>query len=192
MGQHGRCADRKKVPASFTAAAGNDKERFVNESVAEKLDHISREFAELEPRERLELLLEFSEKLAPLPAEYSGRTRRGYEPRARMSDPRVSVGYGCRRTGADFLPTWRPRRLRSKAFVSVLVDIFFGAPGPKKVVASEPNLVHRFRLGRGPWEWSGCAAYRPLRITFGRKLPRPRLLEIFREIRPMLKRTDWE
>ncbi len=32
-----------------------------------KLDQIVAEFADLEPRERLELLLEFAEKLPPLP-----------------------------------------------------------------------------------------------------------------------------
>ena len=35
-----------------------------------KLDDIVAEFADLEPRERLELLLEFAENLPPLPRRY--------------------------------------------------------------------------------------------------------------------------
>ncbi len=35
-----------------------------------KLEQIISEFADLEPRERLELLLEFAEKLPPLPERY--------------------------------------------------------------------------------------------------------------------------
>ena len=75
---------------------------------------IAAEFAELEPRERLELLLEFAEKLAPLPPQHRGRARRGPEPRARVPDAGLSVGRRSKTARCTSMPTSRPRRRRSR------------------------------------------------------------------------------
>jgi cysteine desulfuration protein SufE len=116
----------------------------VTATVADKLDQISAEFGELEPRERLELLLEFAEKLAPLPSEYQGQRDAGFNRVSECQTPVflwAVIESGQVRIFADVAaeaPT-------VKGFVSVLVDIFSGAK-PEEVIATDPNLVHRFGL----------------------------------------------
>ena len=116
----------------------------MTESVAEKLNQISGEFAELEPRERLELLLEFSEKLAPLPAEYQAERDAGMN---RVHECQTPVFLWAKVEGGrvQIFADVAPEAPTVKGFVSMLVDIFSGAR-PEEVVASEPNLVHRFGL----------------------------------------------
>jgi cysteine desulfuration protein SufE len=116
----------------------------VSATLSEKVDALSAEFEELEPRERLELLLEFAEKLAPLPPEYAaerdagaGRVHECQTPVflwATIDDGRVHVH-------ADVAP----EAPTVKGFVSLLVDIFSDAT-PEDVLAFQPNLVSRFGL----------------------------------------------
>lgn len=113
-------------------------------TLREKADSIAEEFEDLQPRERLELLLEFAEKLAPLPPEYQAERDAGvnrvHECQtpvflwARVEDGRVQVF-------ADVAP----EAPTVKGFVSLLVDIFSGAH-PDEVIAFEPNLVNRLGL----------------------------------------------
>ena len=113
-------------------------------TVADKLDQISAEFAELEPRERLELLLEFAEKLAPLPSEYQSQRDAGLNRVSECQTPVflwAVIESGQVRIFADVAP----EAPTVKGFVSVLVDIFSGAK-PEEVIATDPNLVHRFGL----------------------------------------------
>src|SRR5437588_11801487 len=67
---------RKTVPSSTST---NTSRMPLDEmsSAATKLDQIVGEFADLEPRERLELLLEFAEGLPPLPPRYQAEKDRG-------------------------------------------------------------------------------------------------------------------
>lgn len=113
-------------------------------NAATKLDQIVAEFADLEPRERLELLLDFAEGLPPLPPRYQAERDRG-EHRvhecqtpvflwAEVSDGRVQV-FG---DVAPEAPT-------VKGFVGILVDAFSGAT-PEEVLSVEPNLLHRLGL----------------------------------------------
>ncbi len=113
-------------------------------TVAEKFDQIAREFAELDPRERLELLLEFAEKLAPLPARYEAERDAGLGRVQECQTPVflwVEIENGQVRIFADVAP----EAPTVKGFVSVLVDIFSGA-APEAALAVEPNLVHRLGL----------------------------------------------
>jgi cysteine desulfuration protein SufE len=116
----------------------------VSGTVAEKFDQIAREFAELDPRERLELLLEFAEKLAPLPARYEAERDAGLGRVQECQTPVflwVEIENGQVRIFADVAP----EAPTVKGFVSVLVDIFSGA-APEAALAVEPNLVHRLGL----------------------------------------------
>ncbi|HEX3726058.1 MAG TPA: SufE family protein [Pirellulales bacterium] len=113
-------------------------------SLDERTERIAAEFSELEPRERLELLLEFAEKLPPLPERYRaerdaglGRVPECQTPVflwVRLEDGRVHMD-------ADVAP----ESPTVKGFVSVLVEIFDGA-SCEEAIAFEPNFVRRFGL----------------------------------------------
>ena len=113
-------------------------------TVAEKLDQIAAEFAELEPRERLELLLEFAEKLAPLPAEYQRERDVGFNRVTECQTP-VFLWAVVDRDRVQIFADVAPEAPTVKGFVSVLVDLFSGAR-PEEVIATQPNLVNRFGL----------------------------------------------
>jgi cysteine desulfuration protein SufE len=116
----------------------------VTATVADKLDQIAAEFAELEPRERLELLLEFAEKLAPLPSEYQRQRDAGFNRVTECQTP-VFLWAVIENDQVWIFADVAPEAPTVKGFVSVLVDIFSGAK-PEEVVAADLNLVHRFGL----------------------------------------------
>jgi cysteine desulfuration protein SufE len=116
----------------------------VTATVADKLDQISAEFAELEPRERLELLLEFAEKLAPLPSEYQRQRDAGLNRVTECQTP-VFLWAVIESDQVRIFADVAPEAPTVKGFVSVLVDIFSGAK-PAEVIATDPNLIHRFGL----------------------------------------------
>ncbi len=110
----------------------------------ERLESIAGEFAELEPRERLELLLEFAEKLAPLPARYHAERDAGMGRVVECQTPVflwVTLEDGRVRIDADVAP----EAPTVKGFVSLLVDIYSGAT-PDEALAVESNVVERFGL----------------------------------------------
>ncbi len=118
----------------------------MNGSVSDRIDQIAAEFADLEPRERLELLLEFSEKLAPLPERLAAERDAGMNRVQECQTPVflwVEIEDGQVRILADVAP----EAPTVKGFVSLLVDIFSGAP-PNEVLAAEPSLVQRFGLAQ--------------------------------------------
>jgi len=109
-----------------------------------KLDQIVAEFADLEPRERLELLLEFAEKLPPLPERFVAERDAGLHRISECQTPtfiwveivdgRVQIYANC----APEAPT-------VKGFVSILVDAFSGAT-PEEVAASPDDVLKRLGL----------------------------------------------
>ena len=112
--------------------------------MADKLDQIIAEFEGLEPRERLELLLEFAEKLAPLPERFVAERDAGMHRIAECQTPtfiwvevvddRVQIYADC----APEAPT-------VKGFVSMLADAFNGA-APEEVLAAPDDLLKRTGL----------------------------------------------
>ncbi|MEX0676807.1 MAG: SufE family protein [Pirellulales bacterium] len=113
-------------------------------TVAQRIDEIASEFAELDPRERLELLLEFAEKLPPLPARYQAERDAGLNRVHECQTPVflwTEIEDGQVRIYADVAP----EAPTVKGFVSVLVELFSGS-GPEEVLATEPDLVNRFGL----------------------------------------------
>ncbi len=113
-------------------------------SVAERIEAIAAEFRDLEPRERLELLLEFAEKLPPLPAEYRAEKERAEHRVAECQTPVflwVSVADDRVRIVADVAP----EAPTVKGFVGILVEAFSNGRAAE-VLAVEPDLVHRLGL----------------------------------------------
>jgi cysteine desulfuration protein SufE len=116
----------------------------VTETLSDKVEAIAGEFEGLEPRERLELLLEFAEKLPPLPEKYqhereagAGRVHECQTPVFLFAD----VEQGRVHVYADVAP----EAPTVKGFVSLLAEIFSGSV-PADVIAFQPNLVNRFGL----------------------------------------------
>ncbi len=110
-----------------------------------KLEQIISEFAELEPRERLELLLEFAEKLPPIPERFVAERDAGLHRIAECQTPtfiwvetddsgRVHIYADC----APEAPT-------VKGFVSILVEAFSGAT-PEEVLSTPDDLLKRLGL----------------------------------------------
>jgi len=116
----------------------------VTGTVAERIDEIAAEFAELDPRERLELLLEFSEKLAPLPEEYIAQRDAGLN---RVTECQTPVFLWARIEDGKvrLIADVAPEAPTVKGFVSILVDVFSGATA-EEVMATKSDLVHRFGL----------------------------------------------
>jgi cysteine desulfuration protein SufE len=113
-------------------------------NVAARLEEIAAEFAGLDPRERLELLLDFAENLSPLPPEY-----------AALRDAGVNRVHECQ-TPVYLWVVPNGGRLRIiaevaeeaptvKGFVGVLADAFRDAT-PEEVLATPGNLLHRLGL----------------------------------------------
>jgi cysteine desulfuration protein SufE len=116
----------------------------VNATPSARAEAIAGEFAELEPRERLELLLDFAEKLAPLPERYRAERDAGMNRVQECQTPVflwVEVPDGRVRIFADVAP----EAPTVKGFVSLLADIFSDAT-PGEALAVEPNVVQRFAL----------------------------------------------
>jgi cysteine desulfuration protein SufE len=116
----------------------------VTRTLRERIDAVAAEFAELEPRERLELLLEFSEKLPPLPARYQAERDAGLNRVHECQTPVflwAEVDQGQVRIYADAAP----EAPTVKGFVSLLVELLSGA-APEEVLALDANLVERFGL----------------------------------------------
>ncbi len=113
-------------------------------SVSERIAGLVAEFQELEPRERLELLLEFAENLPPLPPELAAERDKAEHRVHECQTPVflwVALADGRVRISAEVAP----EAPTVKGFVGILVEAFSGAPADE-VLAVEPDLVARFGL----------------------------------------------
>jgi cysteine desulfuration protein SufE len=109
-----------------------------------RLDEIVAEFADLEPRERLELLLDFAEGLPALPESLRGERE--------LADHRVHECMtpvflwvlpenGHVRIHAEVAP----EAPTVKGFVGILVDALSGAT-PEEVLSVSPDIMQRLGL----------------------------------------------
>jgi cysteine desulfuration protein SufE len=111
---------------------------------AQRLEAIAAEFAELEPRERLELLLEYADNLPPLPVELQAAADRASH---RIAECQTSVFLwadvvdGRVHLAAEVAP----EAPTVKGFVSILLDLFADAP-VEQALALEGNVVQRLGL----------------------------------------------
>ncbi len=115
-----------------------------NESVTERLDQLSSEFQELEPRERLELLLEFAESLPPLPARYQAERDAG-EHRIHECQTPVFIWVELNENAVQIAADVAPEAPTVKGFVGVLLEIFNGS-SPNEILALQQNVVQRLGL----------------------------------------------
>jgi cysteine desulfuration protein SufE len=110
----------------------------------DRLNAIAAEFADLEPRERLELLLDYAEKLPSLPPELQTARDAG-EHRVHECQTPVYLwvlnDQGRVRLHCDVAP----EAPTIKGFVSILIDAFSGAT-PSEVVGVAPNVIQRLGL----------------------------------------------
>lgn len=116
----------------------------MTDAANQKLDKIVAEFSDLDPRERLELLLEFAENLPPLPERYRAERDAGLHRIAECQTPTfiwVEVIDGHVQIHADCAP----EAPTVKGFVGILVDAFSGAT-PEAVLATPPELLKRLGL----------------------------------------------
>ena len=113
-------------------------------TVAAKLDQIAQEFAELEPRERLELLLEYAESLPKLPARYQ-RERDAGEHRIHECQTPVFLWVEVEGDKVQISADAAPEAPTVKGFVALLVDAFSGASA-EEILAVEPTLIGRLGL----------------------------------------------
>jgi cysteine desulfuration protein SufE len=108
------------------------------------LDEIIAEFVDLEPRERLELLLEFAEKLPPLPERFVAERDAGMHRISECQTPTfiwVELVDGRVQIYADCAP----EAPTVKGFVSMLVEAFNGST-PEEVLAAPDDVLKRTGL----------------------------------------------
>ncbi len=113
-------------------------------SVAARIERIVAEFGELEPRERLELLLEFSERLPPLPEKYHAERDAGLH-RVRECQSPVFIWIELTEGRVALIADVAPEAPTVKGFVSLLREAFDQGPA-EEVIAVEQNLVQRLGL----------------------------------------------
>src|SRR5690242_14011089 len=121
MGQYGWRADR-----AWSGQARRKRsraERYVSATVAERIDQVAAEFAELEPRERLELLLEFSEKLPELPERLQAERDAGIG-RVHECQTPVFLWVETPQGRVQIYADVAPEAPTVKGFVSVLDEVF--------------------------------------------------------------------
>jgi len=113
-------------------------------SVPVKLDAIAEEFAGLEPRERLELLLEFAESLPPLPERYQAERDAG-EHRVHECQTPVFLWVEVNDGRVELFGDVAPESPTVKGFVGILVDALRGGT-PDEAIAIGPELLQRLGL----------------------------------------------
>ena len=113
-------------------------------TAATKLDRIVEDFAGLEPRERLELLLEFAENLPPLPPRYQAEKDRG-EHRVHECQTPVFLWVEVHAGQVQVFGDVAPEAPTVKGFVGILADAFSGATA-EEVLAVQPDLLQRLGL----------------------------------------------
>jgi cysteine desulfuration protein SufE len=109
-----------------------------------RLEGIVAEFAEAEPRERLELLLEYCDRLPELPPRYRALRDAGVNRVDECQTPvflRVELVEGRVLIHADVAET----APTVKGFLALLVDAFSGAT-PEEVTSVRPDLLVRLGL----------------------------------------------
>jgi cysteine desulfuration protein SufE len=108
------------------------------------IDDIVAEFADLDPRERLELLLEFAENLPPLPERYRAERDSGAHRVPECQTP-VFIWTEFVDGKVQIYADVAPEAPTVKGFVGILVDSYSGQL-PETVLATPPDLLQRLGL----------------------------------------------
>lgn len=109
-----------------------------------RLGEIIAEFADLEPRERLETLLDFAESLPPLPERFRAERDAGQH---RVHECQTPVFLWVEVEGAQVrvFGDSAPEAPTVKGFLAILVEAFSGA-SVDQVLAVGPELLNRLGL----------------------------------------------
>jgi cysteine desulfuration protein SufE len=113
-------------------------------NVTNRLDEIVAEFAELEPRERLELLLDFADGLPALPREYQADKGNSAN-RVHECQTPVYVWVNVKGGRVEIYAQVPEEAPTVRGFLGILVKAFFGA-APQEVLAVKPHLLTRLGL----------------------------------------------
>jgi cysteine desulfuration protein SufE len=113
-------------------------------STANKLESIIEQFAELEPRERLELLLEFAEGLPPLPERLQSEAQRT-EHRVHECQTAVFLWVELVDGRVQIFSEVAPEAPTVMGFVGILVEAYSGAT-PEEVFSTPADLLQRLGL----------------------------------------------
>lgn len=115
-----------------------------SDAPASKLASIIEEFADLTPRERLEMLLDFAEGLPALPPKYQALKDAG-ENRVHECMTPVYLWVEAPQGRVAIHADVAPEAPTVKGFVGLLRDAFHGAT-PAEVLATPPDLLHQLGL----------------------------------------------
>ena len=110
----------------------------------QRLDEIASEFVDLDPRERLELLLEFAEGLPPLPPELQAERDSG-DHRVHECMTPVYLWVLPENGHVHIHGDVAPEAPTVKGFVGILADAFSGAT-PDEVLAVPSDVMRRLGL----------------------------------------------
>jgi cysteine desulfuration protein SufE len=115
------------------------------QSVSARIDRLAAEFAELDIRERLELLLEFAGRLPPLAEKYRLQRDSGLNRVHECQTPVFLWVELDEQRRVSLYADAAPEAPTVKGFVSLLGEAIQGAPATE-VLAIDPNLVGRLGL----------------------------------------------
>ena len=113
-------------------------------TLAQRIDALAAEFADLEPRERLELLLEYADNLPPLPEKYEAERQAGSH---RIHECQTPTFLWVELAGNRVqVHAWvAPEAPTVKGFVGIARELFSGL-SPQDVSDVDTNLVNRLGL----------------------------------------------
>lgn len=107
--------------------------------IRQRLDELVGEFADLDAREKLELLVEFADSLPPLPTEFESRKVRE-DHRVHECQTPVYLWTDSERGAARLVAHVAPEAPTVKGFVAVLADAINGRPVAEVATISDDVL----------------------------------------------------
>ena len=115
-------------------------------SVAQRIDSIVEDFSDLEGREKLELLLEFAGRLAPLPPQIASQRATG-DHRVHECQTPVYLWAEMNTAGAKLHAEVAPEAPTVMGFVAILAEAVDGRP-LDEVLAVKDDLLERMGLAQ--------------------------------------------
>jgi cysteine desulfuration protein SufE len=115
-------------------------------SVAQRIDSIVEDFSDLEGREKLELLLEFAGRLAPLPPQIASKRATG-DHRVHECQTPVYLWPEMNTAGAKLHAEVAPEAPTVMGFVAILAEAVDGRP-LDEVLAVKDDLLERMGLAQ--------------------------------------------
>src|SRR5262245_21491028 len=152
MGQPGRRANREDVcaykvglvPVGWRRCRRWQFRKAKAEQCMSKLDAIIEKFQDLDGRDRLELLVDFADKLADLPESYQAERDAGLHRVPECMTP-TFLWVQCISSRVSIHAYVAREAPTVKGFISILVQAFNGTM-PDEVAAAPPDLLHRLGL----------------------------------------------